>query len=131
MAPSWPATPLARRTGRCRRPGKLLAEAAAADAADDDAREGGNPRPATPRALARRAERRERLARARDRLAAADQARRDAQRAKQEAWDAAAAAGERRRRRPADEPPRANWAGSEPRANYSPLSGQTPITLRS
>src|SRR2546429_5854427 len=41
--------------------GKTLAEAAAADAADD-ARDGGNPEPATPRALARRAERRERLA---------------------------------------------------------------------
>jgi hypothetical protein len=43
----------------------------------------------TPRTLARKAERRERLARARDRLAAEDQARRDAQRAKVEAWDAA------------------------------------------
>ena len=38
--------------------------------------------------------------RARDRLAAEDKARRDAQRAKQEAWDAAAAAGKRRGRRP-------------------------------
>ena len=95
---------------------KVLAEAAAADAADD-AVEGGKPQPATPRALARRAERRERLARARDRLAAEDQARRDAQRAKQEAWDAAAAAGKRRSgRRPGDEP-RANRAGTEPRAN--------------
>ena len=74
---------------------KLLAEAAAADAADD-ARHGGNPPPATPRALARRAERRQRLAQARDRLAAEDRARRDAQRAKQEAWDADAAAGKRR-----------------------------------
>ena len=70
---------------------KVLAEAAEADA-----REGGSPTPATPRTLARRAERRERLARARDRLAAEDRARRDAQRAKQEAWDAAAAAGKRR-----------------------------------
>jgi transposase len=78
---------------------KILAEAAAADAADD-----GNPQPATPRTLARRAERRERLARARDRLAAEDQARREAQRAKQEAWEAAAAAGKRRGRRPGDEP---------------------------
>ena len=55
---------------------------------------------ATPRALARRAERRERLARARDRLAAEDAARREAQRAKQEAWDAAAAAGGRGRSAP-------------------------------
>jgi len=70
-----------------------------------------------PRTLARRAERRGRLARARDRLAAEDKARRQAQRAKQEAWEAAAAAGKRRGRRPADEPPRANRAGTEPRAN--------------
>ena len=96
---------------------KILAEAAAADASDDAA-EGDNPQPATPRALARRAERQERLARARDRLAAEDQARRDAQRAKQEAWEAAAAAGKRRGRRPADEP-RANRAGTEPRANIT------------
>ena len=92
---------------------KVLAEASAADAAD-----GGNPQPATPRALARRAERRERLARARDRLAAEDQARRDAQRARQEAWDAAAAAGKRRGRRPGDEP-RANRSVTEPRANIT------------
>ena len=96
---------------------KILAEAAAADAAEDAA-EGGNPQPATPRTLACRAGRRERLARARDRLAAEDQARRDAQRAKQEAWDAAAAAGKRRGRRPGDEP-RANRAGTEPRANIT------------
>jgi transposase len=96
---------------------KLLAEAAAADAAED-ARLGGKLDEPTPRALARRAERRERLAAARDRLAAEDQARRDAQRAKQEAWDAAAAAGKRRGRRPGDEP-RANRAGTEPRANIT------------
>jgi transposase len=95
---------------------KILAEAAAADAAED-AEHGDSPQPATPRALARRAERRQRLAAARDRLAAEDQARRDAQRAKQAAFDAAAAAGKRRGRRPADEPPRANRAGTEPRAN--------------
>lgn len=95
---------------------KVLAEAAAADAADD-ARQGGDPKPATPRALARRAERRERLAQARDRLAAEDRARRDAQRARQDAWDAAAAAGQRRGgRRPADEP-RTNRNNTEPRAN--------------
>ncbi len=74
--------------------------------------------------LARRAERRERLARARDRLAAEDQARREAQRAKQEAWDAAAAAGKPRGgRRPGDEPPRANRAGTEPRANITDPDG--------
>jgi transposase len=98
---------------------KVLAEAAAADAADD-ARDGDAAGPATPRALARRAERRERLAAARDRLAAEDQARRQAQRAKQDAWDAAAAAGVRRGgRRPADEPPRANHNNTEPRANIT------------
>ena len=96
---------------------KMLAEAAAADAAED-AREDSTPQPATPRTLARRAERRERLAQARDRLAAEDKARRDAQRARQEAWDAAAAAGKRRGRRPGGEP-RANRAGTEPRADIT------------
>ena len=96
---------------------KILAEAAAADAAED-ARYGDAPGEPTPRALARRAGRRERLARARDRQAAEDQARRDAQRARQEAWQAAAAAGKRRGRRPGDEP-RANRAGTEPRANIT------------
>jgi transposase len=95
---------------------KILAEAAAADAGEDA--EGGSPPPVTPRALARRAERRERLARARDRLAAEDAARQDAHRAKQEAWEAAAAAGMRRGPRPGDEP-RANRAGTEPRANIT------------
>jgi len=97
---------------------KLLAEAAAADAAGD-ARYGDAAGEPTPRALARRAERRERLARARDRLAAEDKARREAQRAKQETWDAAAAAGTHRSgQRPGDEP-RANRAGTEPRANIT------------
>ena len=95
---------------------KILAEAAAADAAED-ARYGDAPGEPTPRALARRAERRERLARARDRLAAEDKARRDAQRARQVAWDAAAAdRRQRSARRPADEP-RANRNNTEPRAN--------------
>ncbi len=97
---------------------KVLAEAAAADAAED-ARYGGAPGEPTPRTLARRAERRERLAAARDRLAAEDQARRDAQRARQQAWDAAAAAGVRRGgRRPGDEP-RTNRNNTEPRANIT------------
>jgi transposase len=87
---------------------KLLAEAAAADAAED-ARYGDAADAPTPRGLAR----------ARDRLAAEDKERRDAQRAKQEAWDAAAAAGKQRSgRRPVDEP-RANRAGTEPRANIT------------
>ena len=98
--------------------GKILAEAAAADAAED-ARYGDAPGEPTSRALARRAERRDRLARARDRLEAEDTARRQAQRASQQAWDAAAAAGKRRSgRRPVDES-RANRAGTEPRANIT------------
>jgi transposase len=84
---------------------KVLEEAAAAE----DAADGGSRQPATPRALARRAGRRERLARARDRLAAEDKGRRDEQRAKQQAWDTAAAAGKRRGHR----------AGTEPRANIT------------
>jgi transposase len=97
---------------------KLLAEAAAADAAED-ARLGDALEEPAPRALARRAERRARLAAARDRLAAEDQARRDAQQARQQAWDAAAAAGKRGGRRPGDEPPRANRNNTEPRANVT------------
>src|SRR5262249_28853114 len=53
------------------------------------------------------------------RLAAEDRARRDAQGAKQEAWDAAAAAGKRGGRRPGDEPPRTNHNNTEPRANIT------------
>jgi hypothetical protein len=97
---------------------KLLAEAATVDAAED-AQQGDNPPPVTPRALARRAERRARLAAAAGRLAAEDQARRDAQWAKQQAWDAAAAAGRRGGRRPGDEPPRTNHNNTEPRANIT------------
>jgi transposase len=97
---------------------KLLAEAAAADAAED-ARYGDAPGEPTPRTLARRAERRERLAAARDRLAAEDQARRDAQRAKLAAWEAAAAAGKPRGHRPGEEPPRPNRNNTEPRANIT------------
>jgi len=98
--------------------GKLLAEAAAADAAED-ARYGGAPGEPAPRALARRAGRRQRLAAAAGRLAAEDRARRDAQRAGQEAQDAAAAAGNRRGRRPGDEPPRPNRNNTGPRANIT------------
>jgi transposase len=95
---------------------KLLAEAAKVDAAEE-AQHGSSPEPVTPRALARRAGRQERLAAARDRLAAEDKARRDAQRARQEAWDTAAAAGERRSgRRPGDQP-RTNRNNTPPRAN--------------
>ena len=97
--------------------GKLLAEAAAAGAAED-ARLGGRLDEPAPRTLARRAGRRERLARARDRLVAGDTARRDAQRARQDAWDAAAAAGKRGGRRPGDEPP-ASHNHTGPRANIT------------
>jgi hypothetical protein len=98
--------------------GKLLAEAAGVDAAED-AQYGSAAGPVTPRLLAQRADRQERLAAARDRLAAEDAARRDAQRAKQQAWDAAAAEGRPRApRRPADEP-RTNRNNTEPRANLT------------
>lgn len=96
---------------------KLLAEAAAVDSAED-AQLGEHGRVPTPRTLAQRAERRERLARARDRLAAEEQARRDAQRAKVAAWEAAAAAGRPRGGRPAAEP-RTNRNNTEPRANIT------------
>ena len=49
---------------------------------------------------------------------AGDTARRDAQRARQDAWDAAAAAGKRGGRRPGDEPP-ANHSHTGPRANIT------------
>jgi hypothetical protein len=97
---------------------KLLAEAAQIDAAED-AELGDQGQLATPQALARRGERRQRLARARDRLAGEDQARREAQRAKVEAWDAAAAAREPRGGQRPNEEPRANRAGTEPRANLT------------
>src|SRR5436190_7172563 len=97
---------------------RILAEAAAADAAED-ACYGDALDEAAPRTLARRAGRRERLAAPRDRLAAEDQARRDAQRARPEAWDAAAAAGKPRGHRPGDEPPRPNRNNTEPRANIT------------
>jgi hypothetical protein len=96
---------------------KILAEAAERDAAED-ARYGDAPGEPTPRALARRAGRLERLAAARDRRAGEDKARREAQRAMQQAWEAAAAAGKRRGHRPGDEP-RANRAGTGPRANIT------------
>jgi transposase len=94
---------------------RLLAEAAAVDTAEDA--EQSEVEPVTPQALARRAGRLKRLAAARDRLAAEGAIRRAEQRAKQEAWDAAAA-GRRPRaaRRPADEP-RTNRHNTEPRAN--------------
>jgi transposase len=97
---------------------KLLAEAAQRDAAED-ARYGDAAGEPAPRTLARRAERRERLAAARDRLAAEDKARRAGQRARQAAWDAAAAARRpRAARRPADEP-RTNRNNTPPRANVT------------
>jgi hypothetical protein len=98
--------------------GKLLAEAVTVDGAED-AQQRDNPEPVTPRALARRAERRERLAAAAGRLAAEDQARRDVQRAKRQAWDAAAAAGRRGGRRPGGEPPRTSHNNTGPRANIT------------
>jgi len=97
---------------------KLLAEAAAAYAAED-AGYGDAPIEPTRRTLAYRAERRARLARARDWLAAENQARRDAQRVKQEAWDAAAAAGKRGGHRPVLSHRARTAAITEPRANIT------------
>jgi hypothetical protein len=109
MGRSWPATQRRRQTGRCRRPGKLLAEAAKVDAAED-AQHGSAAGPVTRRA---------RLAAAVGRLAAEDTARRDAQRAGQQAWDAAAAEGRPRPpQRPLDEP-RTNRNNTPPRANIT------------
>jgi len=96
---------------------KILAEAAETDAAED-ARYGDAAEAPMPRTLARRAERRERLARARDRLKAEDRARRNAQRAKVEAWEAVAAAGKPRGPRPAEQP-RTNRNNTKPRANIT------------
>jgi transposase len=96
---------------------KILAEAAETDAAEDAQLGEHEPAP-TPRTLATRAERRERLTRARDRLAAEDKARGEAQRAKVQAWEAAAAAGKPRGSRPADQP-RTNRNNTEPRANIT------------
>jgi hypothetical protein len=77
MGRSWPAVQKANKT--LPQIEKILAEAAKVDAAED-AQRGDNPPAATPRPLAMRAGRAERLAAARDRLAAEDQERRDAQR---------------------------------------------------
>jgi transposase len=98
--------------------GKLLTEAAAADAAED-ARLGEKLEEPAPRTLARRAGRRDRLARARDRLAAEDADRRAEQRARQQAWDSAAADGRRRAARRPPEEPRTNRNNTEPRANIT------------
>ena len=84
-----------------------------------DARYGDALAAPTPRTMAMRAERRARLARARDRLTAEDQARCDAQRATKDGWDTAAAAGVRRGRRPADDPPRPNRNNTDPRVNIT------------
>jgi transposase len=98
---------------------KILTEAAQVDAAED-IRHGDAVGEPTPRALASRTDRRDRLAKARDRLAAEDQARHDAQRAKVAAWEAAAAARAPRGNRPADEP-RVNRNNTEPKANITDL----------
>jgi transposase len=97
---------------------KMLAEAAAADAADDEklGEAQGDEPPAT---LAGRSERLKRLTAARDRLVAEDAARHDAQKAKIAAWEARRAAGSWHGRKPGDKPPRATVSGSEPRANLT------------
>jgi hypothetical protein len=90
----------------------------------------------------RRAERRARLARARDRLVAEDQARRDAQRARQEAWmrprrlghGGAGAAGDEPRTNRTSTPPRANTTDPDVRVmrnqkgHVSGYNGQLVVT---
>jgi len=96
---------------------EMLAEAAAADAADDEAfgaARGDEPPPG----LAQRSERLTRLAAARDRLVAEDKARREAQQQKIARWQARADAGLPRGRRPGDAP-RATQSGSDPRASVT------------
>jgi len=76
-----------------------------------------------------RAGRRKRLARAQDRLAAEDQARRDAQRARQHAWEQAAAAGKRRGHRAAGEHHRPRRAGdAQQKGHVAGYNGQAVVT---
>src|SRR6266496_2976085 len=99
---------------------KMLAEACEIDTAED-ARYGTEREDPLPPALASATGRRVRLAAARDRTASEDAARRDAQRAKQQAWDAAAADPDLpgpRGRRPGDEP-RTNRNNTAPRGNVT------------
>ena len=104
---------------------KILAEAAAADAAED-AREGATPQPATPRALARRAERRERLARARSRLPGPGPARRGRQGAPGRAAGQAGGCG-MRPRRPGSAAGTV-WAMSRAPTGQGPSRGRTSPT---
>lgn len=96
---------------------EMLAQAAAVDAAED-AVHGPARGDEAPPGMARREERLSRLRAARDRLAAEEQARRDAQDAKVAAWQARKAAGNPRPgRRPNPDPPVGSRNGAPLRAN--------------
>src|SRR6266702_2853379 len=118
MEQSWPATRRWPPTTRCRRSRRCSPR---------PARSTRPKMPATAPSgkiryhLASATGRRVRLAAARDRLASEDAARRDAQRAKQQAWDAAAADPDLpgpRGRRPGDEP-RTNRNNTAPQGNVT------------
>jgi transposase len=98
---------------------KLLAEAAKVDAAEDTEHD-SRPQPVTPRALAGRAGRRQRLAAARDRLVAEDQERRAAQRAKRKPG--------RRPRRPGNGAVAAALVMSHAPTATTPSRGRIPLT---
>jgi transposase len=94
---------------------RILAEAAAVDA-DEDALYGDTRGDELPPELRTRAGRLARLRAAKQRLAAEDAAKREAQQAKQQAWQARRDAGQRSGRKPHDEPP-TRGTGKPPRAN--------------
>jgi hypothetical protein len=103
----------------------MLAEAAAVDAGED-ALFGAARGDELPEPLRTRAGRAARLAEARDRLAAEQQARHDAQQAKIEAWQARRAAHQKGGRKPADTPPSGSAnSGSPLRANTTDPQART------
>lgn len=103
----------------------MLAEAAATDAAEDH-RFGPARGDELPEPLRTRTGRLERLAEARDRLLAEQQARADAQQAKLDAWQARQNAGQRRGRKPTAPPRQGSFnSGSPLRANTTDPQART------
>lgn len=102
----------------------ILAEAAAADAAED-AEHGTARGGETPRGLAARAERKARLGQARERLADEVRARTEAQEAKKQAWQDRRAAGVFAGRQPNDQPDLGTRAGKPLRANTTDPQART------
>jgi transposase len=103
----------------------MLAQAAAADAAEDD--QFGQARgDELPEPLRTRSGRLQRLGEARDRLVAERQARADAQQAKLDAWQARQDAGQRRGRKPSAPPREGSFnSGSPLRANTTDPQART------